>query len=202
LYHGPLTWLFAIFEYGYCDSGCGETYWGEFHSDPPDCCDPCDNCGNYIGPSPGLVPGGSPVDGAGVEVPAGGGCNCGTASHLPEARAVAQSGQHGAVPQGTYAVQPRRASNNPRGAYAALSRRPSGAMPASHMVPSGRMSVASPQGFAANQTAPAPQGSPVVFQRLVSQTDRVLSPAEAQAQPRWIAAQPPMADAPQGTAIR
>lgn len=33
-----------------CGSGCGEVYWDEWLSDPPDCCDPCDNCGNWIGP--------------------------------------------------------------------------------------------------------------------------------------------------------
>jgi hypothetical protein len=33
-----------------CGAGCGEIYWGEWTSDPPDECDPCDDCGNYIGP--------------------------------------------------------------------------------------------------------------------------------------------------------
>jgi len=32
-----------------CASGCGEVYWGEWTSDPPDCCDPCDDCGNWVG---------------------------------------------------------------------------------------------------------------------------------------------------------
>ena len=32
-----------------CASGCGEFYWGEWFSDPPDDCDPCDDCGNWIG---------------------------------------------------------------------------------------------------------------------------------------------------------
>lgn len=31
--------------------GCGEFYWSEWHSDPPQCCDPCDDCGNWVGPS-------------------------------------------------------------------------------------------------------------------------------------------------------
>lgn len=31
--------------------GCGELYWNEWHSDPPACCDPCDNCGTWVGPS-------------------------------------------------------------------------------------------------------------------------------------------------------
>ena len=33
-----------------CGSGCGELYVDEWLNDPPDCCDPCDNCGNWIGP--------------------------------------------------------------------------------------------------------------------------------------------------------
>ena len=34
-----------------CGKGCGEIYWGEWVSDPPDCCDPCDQCyGQWTGP--------------------------------------------------------------------------------------------------------------------------------------------------------
>src|SRR5262245_49886415 len=38
-----------------CGKGCGEIYWGEWVSDPPDCCDPCDQCtgcwtGHHYGP--------------------------------------------------------------------------------------------------------------------------------------------------------
>ncbi|MEX2174656.1 MAG: hypothetical protein WD872_09865 [Pirellulaceae bacterium] len=34
-----------------CGKGCGEIYWGEWISDPPDCCDPCDPChGQFTGP--------------------------------------------------------------------------------------------------------------------------------------------------------
>lgn len=32
-----------------CASGCGQVYWGPWLSDPPDECDPCDDCGNWIG---------------------------------------------------------------------------------------------------------------------------------------------------------
>jgi hypothetical protein len=35
-----------------CASGCGEIYWDEWLSDPPDACDPCDHCGNFVGPRP------------------------------------------------------------------------------------------------------------------------------------------------------
>ncbi len=30
-------------------SGCGEVYWGPWVNDPPACCDPCDNYGNWTG---------------------------------------------------------------------------------------------------------------------------------------------------------
>jgi len=46
---GPLSWLMAIFRLGCCDYGCGERYWGDFHGNPPDCCDPCDRMGNFTG---------------------------------------------------------------------------------------------------------------------------------------------------------
>ena len=32
-----------------CGAGCGGIYWGEWQADPPDCSDPCDCHGNYIG---------------------------------------------------------------------------------------------------------------------------------------------------------
>lgn len=32
-----------------CASGCGQVYWGPWLSDPPDECDPCDDCGNWVG---------------------------------------------------------------------------------------------------------------------------------------------------------
>jgi hypothetical protein len=29
--------------------GCGDVYWGDFHGDPPYCCDPCNQRGQYVG---------------------------------------------------------------------------------------------------------------------------------------------------------
>jgi hypothetical protein len=43
---GPTTFA----EKSVCRTGCGEIYWDEWLSDPPDCCDPCDDCGNWVGP--------------------------------------------------------------------------------------------------------------------------------------------------------
>jgi hypothetical protein len=39
----PVKWT------GCYNNGCGEIYWGDFHGDPPDCCDPCDRMGNFTG---------------------------------------------------------------------------------------------------------------------------------------------------------
>ncbi|MEN6458472.1 MAG: hypothetical protein ABFC63_06035 [Thermoguttaceae bacterium] len=69
-HRGPLSCLFALFTpcgwYGGC--GCGERYWGDFYSDPPDCWDPCDSHGNYTG-------GGSSMTSSGtVSSGNGGGC--------------------------------------------------------------------------------------------------------------------------------
>ena len=70
--------------------GCGEMYYGEWMSDPPDCCDPCDACtGDFTGHSgccgPGLLgrfwlglSGGRNCGGACGCGDCGGGCNnCG-----------------------------------------------------------------------------------------------------------------------------
>jgi hypothetical protein len=49
-YRGPLSCLFALFTPNcWCGPSCGERYWGDFYSDPPDCSDPCDDGGNYTG---------------------------------------------------------------------------------------------------------------------------------------------------------
>lgn len=46
----PLGWLVTLFHpITYCGRSCGEVYINEFHNDPPDCCDPCDRCGQYVG---------------------------------------------------------------------------------------------------------------------------------------------------------
>lgn len=57
---GPLTWVFGLFTAcgGCYGDGCGETYYGHFAGDPPDCCDPCDRWGNYTGGGIGGYSGG------------------------------------------------------------------------------------------------------------------------------------------------
>ncbi len=32
-----------------CAGGCGEIYWGPWLSNPPDQCDPCNDCGEFVG---------------------------------------------------------------------------------------------------------------------------------------------------------
>lgn len=39
-----------------CGAGCGGVYWNEWISDPPECCDPCDNGGCWVGPQCGNCP--------------------------------------------------------------------------------------------------------------------------------------------------
>lgn len=72
-YRGPLSCVFALFMPHYWQ-GCGcseQRYWGDFYSDPPDCWDPCDGCGNYTG---GGYTGGALT-------PSSGGCrNCGSSA--------------------------------------------------------------------------------------------------------------------------
>jgi len=45
-----LSCLFDILAHrSWCGPSCGERYWGDFYSDPPDIWDPCDCYGNYTG---------------------------------------------------------------------------------------------------------------------------------------------------------
>jgi len=50
---GPLACVLRLFHptrwFGCYNNGCGEIYWGDFHGDPPDCCDPCNCMGDYTG---------------------------------------------------------------------------------------------------------------------------------------------------------
>lgn len=39
-----------------CGDGCGDIYWGEWISDPPDCCDPCGPYGMWTGSRVGCPP--------------------------------------------------------------------------------------------------------------------------------------------------
>lgn len=84
-HQGPLSWLLGILHCGpcwhaghACDAGCGERYWGDFHGDPPYCCDPCDRHGNWTG--------GGCVDGA---------CSTGGCSYVPNSPVSWQQARQG-----------------------------------------------------------------------------------------------------------
>jgi hypothetical protein len=42
-------------------SCCGELYWNEWYNDPPAVCEPCDACGNFVGPRGGVYGAGHPA---------------------------------------------------------------------------------------------------------------------------------------------
>jgi hypothetical protein len=80
----PCNWYpgKCLFDKIGCNSGCGKLYWSDWHSQPPDCCDPCDGCGNYAGRYYSCDPcgGGGGWDGGwdnGGYASRGAGCNCG-----------------------------------------------------------------------------------------------------------------------------
>ncbi len=86
---GPLVAIFRIFRpVTWMGPSCGERYWGDFYSDPPDCCDPCDYYGNYTGAAVcdcrprgvGRVAAGCVDDGCGVSC-ADGGCYSAVPAH-------------------------------------------------------------------------------------------------------------------------
>jgi len=75
LLHPPTWKTVACGGCGNC-GGCGERYWGDFHGDPPECCDPCDRCGNYTGvASDGCNDGSCGTGGHHVEQTVSGGCS-------------------------------------------------------------------------------------------------------------------------------
>jgi len=45
----PIGWLFSCHPKDNWCSGCGDAYYGDYISEPPDCCDPCDCFGNWTG---------------------------------------------------------------------------------------------------------------------------------------------------------
>jgi hypothetical protein len=105
-HRGPLSCVFALFmPCTWCGGNCGERYWGDFYSDPPDCWDPCDCYGNYSGGSSSEC---STCGGGN----ASGGCrNCGNpvggGMTVDEGNVVSRSSRTGGSVSRT-AYQPRR----------------------------------------------------------------------------------------------
>jgi len=79
---GPLTIVHKLLHPQKWNCGsCGERYWGDFHGDPPECCDPCDRCGNFTGAGSDGCNSGNGGGGYNMEYGggSGGGCStCGT----------------------------------------------------------------------------------------------------------------------------
>jgi hypothetical protein len=107
---GPLSGIFALFtRNSWCGGSCGERYWGDFYSDPPDFCDPCDRCGNYTGRVDGYSGGSGGY---------GRGCNCSGGSQGMMEQSVPMEGK--VISQGdrvtrqipTPAAKARKPSNN------------------------------------------------------------------------------------------
>jgi hypothetical protein len=100
---GPLTWVFSLFHCcTFPFSGCGEQYWGDWYGDPPDCSDPCDQCGNYAGRG---KPAHGSVEGVVMpEAPARGtGRGCANCGNPTEARRPSSSTQSGSKAASLYA---------------------------------------------------------------------------------------------------
>jgi hypothetical protein len=74
-------------------------YWSEWHNDPPRCCDPCNRCGQWVGPSAG-----------------GGGCGCGGCNSCDSCGpgGYGYNGDYGGAPTGDYSGY---AINRPSGAH-------------------------------------------------------------------------------------
>jgi hypothetical protein len=83
--------------------GCsGEMYWSEWHNDPPRCCDPCNRCGQWVGPPSGGGCGGC------------GSCGCGgCGSGGCDSCGPSGCGCYGGAPNGDYSSY---ATNRPTGA--------------------------------------------------------------------------------------
>jgi len=188
LVRGPLSFVFALFtagSYPGCYGGCGERYWGDWYSDPPDWCDPCDQQGNFNGgggswsggPGPAVMSGGE-VDGAAGTVGASpGGCrSCGQGKssywhNAPRGPGYPSPGRQNYAATNPSSVQrPASPSHNP-------APRPPAWQASRGPLPTGQ-----------SQYSASPSTGPYA-PRLISTTDRVVKPAMPEQGPHL--AQPP-----------
>ena len=195
---GPLSFVFALFGagtyrgcgLGEARNGCGERYWGDWYSDPPECSDPCDCHGNFTGGGysrcegrGGDAPAGMPsqYDDAGM-APRSGGCrNCGqggyTSRSSGESRHPAQYSNGNSNATQRYPAP--YASGTPR--YPAQYSNAAQRYPARYASGSQRYP---------SQYSSSPYSSGTYAPRLMSTPDRVVRPATAEqaprlAQPQW-----------------
>lgn len=97
---GPIHHLRQLTRQSVCGAGCGEIYWGEWLSDPPDCCDPCGGYGQYTGGRWGCGPRGflSNFFTGILGTRHGGGCGC---SDCASSGGMIYSGETIELPMGT-----------------------------------------------------------------------------------------------------
>ena len=120
---GPLTWLFRMIGCGTFRCGsCGPRYWGDWYGDPPDCCDPCDNHGNFTAGRQGCSSCGGTVESGPVAARPATCSHCGQpvvgAAARPVARTVAKVVRPTAPARG-YSSAPRILSQTDRAVGAA-----------------------------------------------------------------------------------
>jgi hypothetical protein len=170
---GPLSWLASLFTHdSYWGGSCGQyRYWGDFYGDPPDICDPCDDCGNYTGRGcqDGCQDGG---------IVRRGGCpTCGNQDY---ARAV-ESPRPTQVATRKVTPQPAPRKTNPQ----VVNRPADPRRSAATATPSMRTVSGNPQPAAAPtmtvvgdrvlRPAVASENDPIIASKIISETDRVVS---------------------------
>lgn len=179
---GPLSLVFSVLgagDYRDCGfgepcSGCGERYWGDWYSDPPDWIDPCDCRGNFTG-------GCSSRGGYRGEVAAGMAGPYEGAVASPQAGGCRSCGQGGVSSQ---------SYGSPRTASQYASRTPRYPYPSQHASVAQGHPTPNParnQGYSSqysartqrypSRTSSPPHSSGSYSQRLISTTDRVVKPA-------------------------
>ncbi len=179
LVRGPLAFVFALFSAGTyrgCYAGCGERYWGDWYSDPPELCGPCDDQGNFLGGSTPWLGGTGPMSMNEAEATRGaapGGCrNCGQGGQTSFSPGVSRNPAYLRSTPRHYAT----ATPPPPQRSSAPSYYPSPRAPEWQASRASRAGAQSPYPTGPSTGPYAP--------RLISTTDRVVSPMPSEAGPR------------------
>ncbi len=204
---GPLRWLYRLLTRNcYWGRSCGEVYWGDWWNDPPDCCDPCDRCGNFTGVHVRGCVGNECDDVAypAVQSQFNSGCQqCGQAGRLDAIAKTnaSQSMPHSAAPSGggkqtptiarpttiagTTAGPPAARPSAPRSANAAPPNVSAGKIPRTATAPGGKTVRTGPDNYGLTVTpgyySPDAAARGEYSPRLISVEERVLSDVEVAA---------------------